>query len=103
MKKDKCLDFYSVVSTSVADLGSGAILTPGSGWLKNQDPGSRSRMNNPNHISESLGTIFWVKILKFFDADAEADPGSGNLFDPGSEMVKIRIRDKHPGSARVNM
>jgi hypothetical protein len=25
------------------------------------------------HISESLETIFWVKILKFFDADA--DPG----------------------------
>jgi hypothetical protein len=26
-------------------------------------------MNNTNHISESLETIFWVKILKFFDAD----------------------------------
>jgi hypothetical protein len=23
-------------------------------------------MNNPDHISESLITIFWVKILKFF-------------------------------------
>jgi hypothetical protein len=31
-------------------------------------------MNNPDHISESLGTIFWVKILKFFDAA----PGSGS-------------------------
>ena len=42
---------------------------------KNQDPdpGSGSRMNIPGHISESLETIFWVKILKFFDADA--DPG----------------------------
>jgi hypothetical protein len=30
-------------------------------------------------ISESLETIFWVKMLTFFDADA--DPGSGNLFD----------------------
>jgi hypothetical protein len=39
---------------------------------KNPDPGSR--MNNPDHISQSLETIFWVKILKFFDAD------------PGSEM-----------------
>ncbi len=42
-------------------------------------------MNIPDHISESLETIFWVKILKFFDADA--DPGSGikkNLIrDPG--------------------
>jgi hypothetical protein len=52
--------------------------------------GSRSGMNNPDHISESLETIFWVKILKFF----EADPG----------WKKIRIRDKHPGSATlVNM
>jgi hypothetical protein len=31
-------------------------------------------------MSESLQTIFWVKILKFFDAD----PGSRNLFDSGS-------------------
>jgi hypothetical protein len=43
-------------------------------------------MNIPDHISESLETIFWVKIVKFFDADADVDPGSGNLFDPGSEM-----------------
>jgi hypothetical protein len=26
-------------------------------------------MNNPDHIFESLETVFWVKILKFFDAD----------------------------------
>jgi hypothetical protein len=31
--------------------------------------GSGSGMNNPDHVSESLKTIFWVKILKFFDAD----------------------------------
>ncbi len=38
-------------------------------------------MNNRDHISESLETIFWVKILKFFDAD----PGSGmeKNSDPG--------------------
>jgi hypothetical protein len=35
--------------------------------------GSGSEMNNPDHISESLETIFLVKILKFFDAGA--DPG----------------------------
>jgi hypothetical protein len=46
-------------------------------------------MNNPDHISESFETIFWVKILKFFYAD------------PGSGMPKIRIRDKHPGSATL--
>ncbi len=40
-------------------------------------------MNNPDHISESLETVFGVKkkLLKFF----EADPGSG--------MEKIWIRD----------
>jgi hypothetical protein len=38
------------------------------GWVKNQDPGSV--MINPDHISESLETILWIKIpvLKFFDA-----------------------------------
>jgi hypothetical protein len=40
-------------------------------------------MNNPDHISEELGKFFWVKILKFFDAD------------PVTGMKKILIRDKH--------
>jgi hypothetical protein len=39
-----------------------------------KNPGSGPGMNNPDHISKSLETIFWFKILKFFDAD------------PGSEM-----------------
>jgi hypothetical protein len=52
-------------------------------------PGSWSEMNNQDHISECLETIFWVSILKFLDAD------------PGSGMEKIRIRDKHPGSATL--
>jgi hypothetical protein len=43
---------------------------------------SRSGMNIPDHISESLETIFCVKILKFFYADP--DQGSGIFFDPGS-------------------
>jgi hypothetical protein len=42
---------------------------------------SGSGINILDHIYESIETIFWVKILKFFDADA--DCGSGNLFDPG--------------------
>jgi hypothetical protein len=49
----------------LADPGSGAFLTPGSGirdpeWVKNQDPGSG--MNILDYISESLETIFWVEI-----------------------------------------
>ncbi len=62
--------------------GSGAILTPGSGMGTK----SRSRDEHPgssDHISESLETIFSVKILKFYDADL--DPGSGIFLtlDPG--------------------
>ncbi len=55
-------------------------------------------MNNPDHIYERLKTIFWVKILKFFDVD----PGWKNS-DPGFGMEKVGsgIRDKHPGSATL--
>jgi hypothetical protein len=71
------------------------------GWVKSRsDPGSGSGMNIPDHISESLESIFRVKTLKFFDVDADPDPGSGNLFDPGSGiryMEKIRIEEKHLG------
>jgi len=44
--------------SSVADPGSGAFLTPGSGMGKKS--GSRYGMNNPDNISESLETVFWV-------------------------------------------
>jgi hypothetical protein len=61
-------------------------------------------MNNPNNISENLETIFWVKNLKFFDAD----PGSGmekirirDVKKFGSGKEKIRIREKHPKSATM--
>jgi hypothetical protein len=52
------------------------------GWVKNQDSGSE--MNNPDHIYESLETIFWIKILKFFDVDPGWKKfGSGiNIPDP---------------------
>jgi hypothetical protein len=66
--------------------------------------GSRSGMNNPDNISESLETIFWVKILKFFDADRGWKKfGSGGWTNSGSGMEKIRIRDKHPGSATLQL
>jgi hypothetical protein len=53
-------------------------------------------MNNPNHFSESLETIFWVEILKFFDAH----PG-WEKFGSGMWVGKVRIGDKHPGSATL--
>jgi hypothetical protein len=48
---------------------------------KKSGSGSGSGMSNPDHISESLGTIFWVKILKLI------------YVDPGSGMEKIRNRN----------
>ncbi len=77
------------------------IPDPGSGiwclfdlWIR--DPGSG--MNNPAIISESLKTIFGVKILKFFKADR--DLGWKNS-DPGWKKFGSRIRDKHSGSAKL--
>jgi hypothetical protein len=48
-------------SVTDPDQGSGAFLTPGSGMGKKSGsgPGSGSEMNNPDHISESLESIFW--------------------------------------------
>ncbi len=57
------------------------------GWVKIQDRGSG--LNNPDHISKSLGTIFSLKYLDSFMADP--DPGSGVFLtlDPGSGMAKF--------------
>ncbi len=79
-------------NSSVAESGSGAFLAPGSGiwdpeWVKLRV--RISGMNNPDHISESLETIFWIKLLL-----------KNSLC--GSGMEKTRIRDKHPGSATLN-
>jgi hypothetical protein len=71
-------------------------LDPGTGMGKNRGSGSESRINVPDHISESLETIFGLKILKFFDAD----PGSG-IFLSRIRDGKNRIRDKHPGPATL--
>jgi hypothetical protein len=60
-------------------------------------------MNNPDHIFESLETFFLVKILKFFDADLRSGILKGDSSDPGSGMEKSRIRDKHPGSATLDL
>jgi hypothetical protein len=49
--------------------------------------GIRLRDEQPGSYFRELRNNFWVKIIKFFDAD------------PRSGMDKIRLRDKHPGSA----
>ncbi len=38
-------------------------------------------MNILDHISESLETLLWVKILKFFDEDADPEPGLFLILD----------------------
>ncbi len=56
--------------------------------------GIRIRDDHLDHISESLETNFWVKILFLFDADS-----GWKKF--GSGMENIRIRDKHIGYAKL--
>jgi hypothetical protein len=54
---------------------------------------------HPNYISESLETIFWVQNTSILCCGA----GIRNIFNPGSGIRdgKIRIGDKHPGSATL--
>jgi hypothetical protein len=56
------------------------------GWVKNQDPDPGC--NDPDHISESLETNFWVTILKFLMRIRDEKNS-----DPGSWMEKIWIVD----------
>jgi hypothetical protein len=63
---------------------------PDPGIKKAPDPGSGSA------TLELRTNFLWDKILKFFDA----------ILDPGwkkfESVIKIRIRDKHPGSATLS-
>jgi hypothetical protein len=52
-------------------------------------------MNILDHISESFEKFF--VLLKFFGADADPDPGSGNLFDP-----EYGIRDGKKFGSGIN-
>jgi hypothetical protein len=51
-------------------------------------------MKIPDHISESLETIFGMKILKFFDADA--DPGIFLIRNPGWKKIASGINKLDP-------
>jgi hypothetical protein len=72
-------------------------------------------MNIPDQISESLETIFWVKIIEFFDADQ--DPGwkkfGSGMFIPDPQHCKkyfffltnvldLDIKAKYLGSHKVD-
>jgi hypothetical protein len=60
---------------------------------------SGSGMNNPDHIFYSLETIFWVKILKFFDED----PGSATLEKSkmGTKLCLKIMNNSNHGITRV--
>ncbi len=70
---------------------------------KNLDPDPGSMLNILDHFRLPRVTVFELKILKFFDVDP--DPGSGIFLtlNQGSGIPdgKIRIQDKHPGSATL--
>ncbi len=73
--------------------GAGALI-PGSGMGKKS--GSKSEMNNPDHVSESLETIFFG--LKFLNSLMRIRDGKN--MEPGSGMQKFGsgIRDEQPPS-----
>jgi hypothetical protein len=56
-------------------------------------------MNNPDHISESLESIFWVKILKFFDADPGWKKFRSKINIPDSRTCFLRTFLEHTYSA----
>ncbi len=77
--------------------GSGAFLTPGSDMIKisGSGYGIRIRDRQPGSYFRELKTqIFGLNYLKSLMRIR-------NLCEPRSGMEKIRIRDKHPGSATL--
>jgi hypothetical protein len=76
---------------SVADPGSGAFLTPGSGVGKKSRSGSGIQI--PYIFLIDKKQFFGLKILKFFYADPNPVSGIFLTLDPGSRDGKIRIQD----------
>jgi hypothetical protein len=89
VRTDEIINNQIMVSVSVADPdpGSGAFLTPGSGM------GRKS----------GSGTGIWFFWLKYFNSLMRIrDPG-WRQFGSGMEKVGSGIRDKHPGSATLDL
>ncbi len=85
------MKYFFIFSVADPDPGSGAFLTPGSGIRDGLKSGSGSGMNNPDHISESLGTIFGLNYLNSLM----------RIRDPELEQFGSGIRDVYPGSATL--
>jgi hypothetical protein len=69
---------------------------------KKSGSGIRIRDKNPDYISESLETIFWVKIFKFFDADPGWKKfGSGINIPDSQHWLRIRWLQYAPRSCFI--
>jgi hypothetical protein len=81
---------FNPCSNSLADPdpGLGAFLTPGSGILDGRKSASGSGMNNPDHIFQSLETIFFLLflMLKYLNSLTR-------IRDPGWSQFGSVIRD----------
>jgi hypothetical protein len=62
------------------------------GKKSDSGPGLRIRDEQPGSYSESLETIFWLKILEFFDADSGSPNGKNS--DPGWKEFGSAIKEK---------
>jgi hypothetical protein len=49
-------------------------------------------MNNRDHISECVETIFWVKILTFFDADPGWEKFGSGINIPESAILLFKTQ-----------
>jgi hypothetical protein len=54
-------------------------MAPGSGMAIK----IKIRIRDPDHVSESLETIVWVRILKFFNVDPDQGSGIFLILYPG--------------------
>jgi hypothetical protein len=77
-----------MLASSVADLESGAFLTPGSGMGKKLGSG---RDEQPGKYFRELGNNFWLKYLNSLM----------RIRDSGWKKFGSGIRDNHPGSATL--
>ncbi len=86
-----------VVTTSSADPGSGAFLTPGSGTGKK----SGSGMNNPDNSESLKNTFSGLKYLNSLMWIRDMGMEKIRIRDPGWKKVGsgIGVPGKHPGYA----
>jgi hypothetical protein len=61
----------------------------------------RIQDEQPRSYFRELRNYFWVKLLKFFDADPGSGIWDGKNSDPEWKKLGSGIRDKHPTSATL--